>query len=310
MTITSIARRWARLIPLVAALTVTVPATVTSAQTPNPYQRGPAPTASSLRAANGPFSVSSSTISDLATPGFGAATIYSPNDTSQGTFGGVVVAPGYTASRSTMAWLAQRVATHGFVVINIDTNSRYDYPASRGDQIRSAVDYLRSVSSNLDGNRIGVMGHSMGGGGTLEAIADDPSIDAAVPLTPWNTDKSWGEVTTPTMIIGAENDSVASVSSHAVPFYNSLSSSLDRAYLELNNASHFAPNSRNDVIGMYSVAWLKLYVDDDTRYETFVCPGPGTGSEISDYESDCGGAGGNGGGGGTGSEPPWWCWWC
>lgn len=38
------------------------------------------------------------------------------------------------------------------------------------------------------------MGHSMGGGGSLEAAAERTSIEAAIPLTGWNTEKSWPEV--------------------------------------------------------------------------------------------------------------------
>jgi dienelactone hydrolase len=272
-----------------AILAAAVVPSAAAAQTSNPYERGPDPTAAALED-DGPFAVSSTTISNFATPGFGAATIYYPTTTAEGDFGGVVIFPGFTATRSSMAWLAERVASHGFVVLNANTNSIFDFPASRGDQMLDAIDYLRDdspVASRVDGSRIGVMGHSMGGGGTLEAISDDPSIDAAVPLTPWNLDKTWGEVQTPTMVIGAENDSVASVSSHAIPFYTSFSSSLERAYLELNNASHFAPNSPDDTISLYSIAWLKRYVDDDLRYEQFLCPEPSTGIDISDYRSSC-----------------------
>jgi predicted dienelactone hydrolase len=277
---------------LVAAAVLAV-LIATSAPAPagaaSPYERGPAPTLSSLQASAGPFAISSVALSDLSTPGFGAADIYYPTTTSQGTFGAVAVAPGFTATRSSMAWLARRVASHGFVVININTNSTFDQPASRGGQLLDALDYLvgaSSVRSRVDASRQAVMGHSMGGGGSLEAISDRPSIQAAVPLTPWNTDKTWGEVRTPTMIIGAENDSIASVGSHAIPFYNSIPASSEKAYLELNNASHFAPNSTNTTIGVYSVAWLKRFVDDDTRYEQFLCPRPSS-TAISDYRDTC-----------------------
>nr|BFE79839.1 hypothetical protein GCM10020093_024400 [Planobispora longispora] len=88
-----------------------------------------------------------------------------------------------------MAWLAERLASHGFVVFNIDTITRSDQPDSRGRQILAAADYLTedssaTVRSRLDSSRIGVMGHSMGGGGTLAAANSRPSLQAAVPLTP------------------------------------------------------------------------------------------------------------------------------
>jgi hypothetical protein len=89
------------------------------------------------------------------------------------------------------------------------------------------------------------------------------------------------------MVVGAENDSIASAAAHAIPFYNSLSPGLDKAYLELNNASHFAPNSENTTIARFSISWLKRFVDDDVRYEQFRCPGPATGTAVSNYRSTC-----------------------
>ena len=275
-----------------AVLAVAVPSSTAVAQTANPYQRGPNPTVASLQASTGPYATSTTSVSDLATPGFGAANVTYPTTTADGTFGAVAISPGFTASESTIAWLRPRLASQGFVVISFETNSRYDQPASRGDQLLAALDWLTSTSSlrtRVDGSRLAVMGHSMGGGGTLEAAKDRPSLQAAIGLTPWNTDKTWPEVRTPALMIGAENDSVAPVASHAIPFYTSLPSTLDKAYLELNGASHFAPNTPNTTIASTSIAWLKRFVDDDTRYEPFLCPSPSaaTFNAVSDYRSTC-----------------------
>lgn len=272
---------------LVAATGLGSPAPAVAAD--NPYQRGPDPTRSSIEATRGSYATAQTSVSSLVA-GFGGGTIYYPTSTADGTFGAVVVAPGYTASSSSMAWLGPRIASQGFVVFTIDTDSRYDQPASRGDQLLAAVDYLTqtsTVASRIDASRVALMGHSMGGGGTLEAVKDRPSIKAAIPLTPWNLDKTWPEVSTPTLVIGADNDTVAPVASHAEPFYASLPSSLDKAYLELRGASHFAPNSANTTIASYSIAWLKRFVDDDTRYSQFLCPTPGSSLAIAEYRSTC-----------------------
>ncbi|WP_165985628.1 dienelactone hydrolase family protein [Streptomyces sp. YIM 98790] len=263
----------------------------TAQAAPQDYWRGPNPTESSIEALRGPYSTSTTSVSSWVS-GFGGGTIYYPTTTSDGTFGGVVIAPGFTATESSMSWLGHRLASQGFVVFTINTNSTLDQPSSRGDQLLAAVDYLRnssSVRSRVDGSRMAVMGHSMGGGGTLEAVKDRPSLKAAIPLTPWNLDKTWPEVRTPTLIIGAENDSIASVSSHSIPFYTSLPSSTDRMYLELDGASHFAPNSNNTPIAKYSIAWLKRFVDEDTRYDQFLCPLPSSGwfSDFSDVRGNC-----------------------
>ena len=175
-----------------------------------------------------------------------------------------------------------------------------------------ALDYLTedsSVRSRIDSSRVAVSGHSMGGGGTLAAADERSSLQAAVPLQPWHSDKTWQGIDVPTMIIGAESDSVASVGSHAEPFYDSIPSSTEKAYVELNNESHFAAGSNPDDQGAAMVSWLKKYVDDDTRYDQFLCPPPSS-SDYSEWEDSysCGGTT-------PPTTPPdddcaWWEWWC
>jgi predicted dienelactone hydrolase len=254
----------------------------------NPYERGPAPTNSSIEATRGPYAVSTKSISSLAARGFGSGTIHYPTTTADGTFGVVAISPGYTAGESSISWLGSRLASFGFVVITFNTNSRYDQPAARGSQLLAALDQTiadPTVGNRVDPTRQAVVGHSMGGGGTLEAAKSRRSLEAAVPLTGWNLDKSWPEVEAATLVVGAQNDSVAPVTSHSIPFYGSLTNAERRSYLELRGASHFAPNSSNTTIAKYTVAWLKRYVDNDARYEQFIVPGPSTGftSPVSDY---------------------------
>ncbi len=259
----------------------------------NPFERGPAPTSASVNATRGSFATSQTTVSRLSATGFGGGTIYYPTSTTEGTFGVVAVSPGFTATQSSISWLGPRIASQGFVVITIDTNSVYDQPASRGDQLLAALDYVTTRSSatvraRVDSSRLAVMGHSMGGGGTLEAAADRPTLQAAVPLTGWDTRKSFSTNRVPTLVVGAENDSVAPVASHSIPFYTSLNATYEKAYLELNGASHFAPNSPNTTIARYSISWLKRFVDNDTRYDQFICgTGAGSGTAISDYRNTC-----------------------
>ncbi|MGA6167670.1 alpha/beta hydrolase family protein [Amycolatopsis magusensis] len=257
----------------------------------NPYERGPAPTNSSIEATTGPFATSESSVSSLVT-GFGGGTVYYPTSTSQGTYGALAISPGFTATQSSISWMGRRLASQGFVVITIDTNTIYDQPASRGDQLLAALDYLTqdsptTVRSKIDPTRLAVAGHSMGGGGSLEASVKRPSLQAAIPLAPWNSDKSWNTDQVPTFIVGGESDSVAPVSSHAEPFYTSLSSAPDKAYLELNNASHFFPNTPNTTQAKYMISWLKRFVDNDTRYEQFLCPGPSKSTLVEEFRSTC-----------------------
>lgn len=256
----------------------------------NPYERGPDPSTSSIESSRGSYAVSETRVSSIQATGFGGGTIYYPTSTVDGTFGAIAIAPGFTATQSSISWLGPRLASQGFVVFTIDTLSTLDQPESRGRQLLSALDYLTrrsSVRSRVDSGRLGVMGHSMGGGGTLEAAASRPSLQAAIPLTGWNLDTSWPEVRTPTLIIGADGDSTAPVATHSQPFYDGLPSSLDKAYLELNNATHFTPNTSNTTIAKYSISWLKRFVDNDSRYEQFLCPAPRPSPTIEEYRDTC-----------------------
>ncbi|MFI8320023.1 alpha/beta hydrolase family protein [Streptomyces sp. NPDC085529] len=260
------------------------------AATGNPYERGPAPTEASVEALRGPYAVAQTSVSSLAATGFGGGTVYYPTSTADGTFAAVAISPGFTATQSSVAWLGPRLASQGFVVFVIDTLTTLDQPDSRGRQLLAALDHLTQrspVRDRVDASRLGVMGHSMGGGGTLEAAKSRPSLKAAVPLTGWNTDKTWPEISTPTLVIGADGDTIAPVLTHSEPFYESLPSGLDKAYLELNGATHFTPNASNTTIAKYSLAWLKRFLDDDTRYEQFLCPLPRPSLTIEEYRGTC-----------------------
>ena len=280
-----IQHRWRKSIAGLALLSL--------AATTHGQQQGPDPTSTSPNGA-GTFAVTSIEISNFSTPGFGAATIYYPN--TAGSYGGIAICPGFTATRSSIAWLAQLLASFGFVTIAINTNSTFDQPASRATQLAAALNYLVNSSptaarSRVDGSRLGVAGHSMGGGGSLQAARSNPSLRVAMPLTPWHTTKSWSTVQVPTIIVGAENDNTAPVSSHAIPFYTSLPGSLDKAYAELNGASHFAPNSTNTAINRYTVSWAQRFLNNDLRYDPFLCGAQhqafATASVFSDYRSTC-----------------------
>jgi dienelactone hydrolase len=261
-----------------------------SAQT-NPYARGPNPTTASLEATRGPFSYSSFTVRRPS--GYGAGTVYYPTNAG-GTVGAIAVVPGYLARQSSINWWGPRLASHGFVVITIDTNSTSDQPSSRSRQQLAALDQIATLSrtsssplyNKVDTTRMGVMGWSMGGGGTLISADDRSSLKAAVPQAPWNTSTNFSSVTVPTMIIACESDTVAPVNSHASAFYNSMSRNA-KQYLEINGGSHSCANTGNSnqaLLGKKGVAWMKRFIDNDTRYTSFACSNPNS-SRVSDFRT-------------------------
>ncbi|MFG2086939.1 alpha/beta hydrolase family protein [Spirillospora sp. NPDC048824] len=256
----------------------------------NPYERGPAPTEESITAEKGPFDIEKIDVPAGSGEGFNQGTIYAPTDLGEGTFGAIAVSPGFVSPEAWISWYGPRLASQGFVVMTLETNSLLDVPAARGEQLLAALDYLTGdskVKDRIDASRLAVMGHSMGGGGTLEAADERASLQAAIPLAPWNTDYDWANVRVPTMIMAADNDFIAPAGAMAESYFNGLTAAPEKAYLELRNAGHMTFNSPHTTIAKYGIAWMKRFVDDDVRYERFLCPAPAPGDGIAKYTGTC-----------------------
>ncbi|MDQ8045828.1 MAG: hypothetical protein AAGC46_12780 [Solirubrobacteraceae bacterium] len=251
----------------IAALAIGAPATASAAQ------NGPAPTAASVTATTGPYAVTKTSLSNAQTPSdFGAANVWYPTPSQYAgqTFGAVAIAPGFTEVESDIAWLGPRIASQGFVVITFSTNSLGEAPNSRGIALNTAVKYLANDSvakAEVDPARLAVVGHSMGGGGVLDAELQNPSLKAGVALMPWETSNPFAGITVPTAIVGATADIIAPPAQHSTPFYNAIPSTTPKAYLQLANATHFAAvRTPNPWIAAFTIQWLKRYLDGDTRY--------------------------------------------
>jgi len=247
-------------------------------------QIGQAPTAANITG-NGSFAVTSAAVTGQS--GFGGGRVYYP--TTAGRYPVVGVSPGFTASWSSISWIGPRLASWGFVVVGIDTNSPFDQPGSRGTQLLNALNWAvntapSAVRTRADGTRRGVAGHSMGGGGALAALAADTSgnVRAGVPLAPWHTDKTWNNVSEPVAIVAGQSDTVAAPSSHAIPFYNTLVG--PKAYIEMARGSHSAPAASNGTTSRAMVSWFKRYLNQDTRFTPFTCGY--TGTAISNFRTN------------------------
>lgn len=224
------------------------------------------------------------------TPEFGAATLYFPANKGQD-FSGVVIAPGYIEQQQNISWWGNHLASHGFAVLTIDTNTLQDSPQLRAEALMAGVELLRAENRRMGGtlrgkfheHQMAVMGHSMGGGGALLAANNNSDeLKAAIPLTPWLPDADFGSVAVPTLLIAGEADRIAAVADHAWPHYQSLPDELTKMYLEIKDGNHFIANSVvdneglnpnmdvHDLVGGMAVAWLKLFLDGEEEYRELV----------------------------------------
>lgn len=271
---------------------------------PNPcttncgFELGPDPSLSFVSNSQGPFAFNT-TIVPSSVSGFGGGTIYYPANINQ-PMAAVAIAPGFTAFQDGISWWGQILASHGFVAITIDTNSRFDQPESRSRQLDSALSYLISegdrinspIAGLVDETRLATMGHSMGGGGALQSASRN-RLSAAVPFAPFNSsNNNFDQIGVPTLILACESDPTAPVSSHSRPFYNAMPSSTDKVLLEINNGNHACstgrPNTNRALLATYGVSWMKRFLDKDRRFNQFLCgPNHLANPAISDFRDTC-----------------------
>jgi len=244
---------------------------------------GPAPTDASLTAARGPYAIQSTRVARG--NGFGGGTISYPTDTSLGRLGAVVVVPGFMSAESSIAWYGPRFASHGFVVLTIDTNSPSDTPPSRSTQQRAAFRYLTTqsnVANRIDPTRLAAAGWSMGGGGSLVTGGADPNVKLVLPMAPWNPGSRY-TYNKPAFILSCSSDTIAGNAQNSNVFYQSLGG--EKAQLTISG-SHFCPTTQNNLVGKLMVSWLKVFLDGDARYKSFGCPS-GTPSGAVSFRSTC-----------------------
>lgn len=258
--------------------------------------RGPVPT-TALLDGNGPYTVASRSVSGYL-QGFASSTLYYPTNTT-GKMGAIAVIPGYLSYESSIQWWGPRLASHGFVVMTMNTNTIYDQPDSRATQLSRALDYIISqgnsssspIYGKVDSTRLGAIGWSMGGGGSLK-LSTQRSLNAIIPQAPWYSGiDSFNTIKTPALILACSADAVAPVAVHASPFYNKIPSSTPKAFLEIYGGSHFCANSGypdQALLGRYGIAWMKRFIDFDTRYSQFLCgPNHTANTAISEYRQNC-----------------------
>lgn len=214
-------------------------------------------------------------------PEYAEGLVYYPTD-SDGPFPAMILSPGLTASNTDYEVWGRVLASHGIIALLIQPTNVLDWNDARAVDLQAALAVVRGslnqsgpLAGKIDIDNVGFMGQSMGGGGTLIAaneVGDD--IQAAIPMEPYAPGVSFPNITVPTLIIAAELDTVAAVSSNAFAHYNSIPNSTTKIYMEGAGADHYYSTDRYeddfDMNARYAVAFIKLYLEGDTRYETYL----------------------------------------
>lgn len=233
-------------------------------------ENGPMPTLADIQK-EGPYTVATQSITGT---GFRSGTIYVP--TAPGTYAVVAMSPGFGAVEGWIKNMGQRLATHGFVVVTIQTNTLLDFAGSRASQLLAVLKAVTSqktgiVAGKVDESRQVVAGWSMGGGGALEAAALAPGLKASVAFAPWDFSAAkFNAIEIPTCIIGATGDTTAPVSMHAQKFYDAIPAKVPKMLAVIQGSNHFFPATASEPASYTNISWVKRFADGDMRYSPFL----------------------------------------
>jgi alpha-beta hydrolase superfamily lysophospholipase len=252
-----------------------------------PGMLGPAPTAASA-AKQGPYKVMSYTSGIPSGQDYVTPTIYYATD-APGAGPGVVVIPGFTETQGALNQWGTFLASYGFVVMMIDTAASgvantSVMPPGRANGLMEGVATLIAENKRqgspavgkIDTSRLVIMGHSMGGGGTLIAAnAHASEIKAAIGLNPWNPGGTYPMDTAPTLVFDGTADTLVPPS-QGKPEYDSIPATTPKAYVEFNGGSHFVAltplgmTATDPVVARLGLSWLEVHVMGDMRYQQFI----------------------------------------
>jgi pimeloyl-ACP methyl ester carboxylesterase len=167
-----------------------------------------------------------------------------------GVFPVVVFAHGFLMSPNDYGALAELIVPQGYIIVQLGTEtSLLPSPANFSADINFVIDAMKventtanSLFFNRLGNRFGVGGHSMGGGTTFLAAANNPNISAIFNLAAAaNTTPSAltaaANVTCPTLIFAGNADCVTPPVSQQQALYSATAAAC-KFYIEIAGASH------------------------------------------------------------------------
>lgn len=247
--------------------------------------------------ANGPFDVDSFQVDGGRA--FGGGTVFFPSD-AEPPFAAFVMCPGFTARQSSIREWGPFFASHGIVLMTIDTNSTRDPVVARDDQLLAALDALRSenarraspIAGALDLSRLGVSGWSMGGGGAWLAGRSTPGLRSVITLAGHHATAGGAaavarNLQVPTlMLAGSADPAILGGGDQSQDVFEIIDDDVPKMLYEVQGAGHFVwgtPRTNGGAVGRYALSWQKVFLEGDQRFEEFLLE---EGPRASDFRSN------------------------
>jgi dienelactone hydrolase len=245
--------------------------------------RGGDPTRETINR-NGPFRFASYSFG-FNSVGFGGGTIFYPVD-AEPPYSGVVMCPGFLALKSSISGWGPFFASHGIVLMVIDTLTVVDQVIQRAPEMNAALASLKAENNRagsplrgkMSADRYGLSGWSMGGGATWIITANRPEIKTAVTLAGHNLTaggaiSSLGSRVPTLMMNGGSDVTILGGLGQTQSAYDAIPNTTPKMLYVMALDGHFSwgtPTTNGGASGRYMMAWQKTFLEGDTRYRQFL----------------------------------------
>jgi hypothetical protein len=187
---------------------------------------------------------------------------------------------GYQMKKEQMLWLAERLASHGFIVMTFTpTEIGTLNPGIWATGHKGVIAKLKTeneregspIKGKVNVERLGISGFSMGGAGTIVAINElGTSVKAAVPICAYRPKVV--SVSVPTMFITGTRDVLADPRP-IIASYESMSSGAPKSLVNINGMRHsdvYDPPNQQRNIARYLIAWYQMHLVGNESYLTYL----------------------------------------
>lgn len=233
----------------------------------------------------GPFRPASYALPFALGRSYGGGTVYYPAD-AEPPLSAVVMCPGYTALQSSIADWGPFFASHGIVLLTMDTLTPLDQVAQRAGELLDALNDLKAedarlgspLRGKLSDDRFGVAGWSMGGGATWIVSAQHPELKSAITLAGHNLTAggavgSLGSRVPTLMLNGGADVTILGGLGQSESAYAAIPNTTPKLLYVMALEGHFSwgtPTTNDNASGRYVLSWEKVFLEGDQRYRRFL----------------------------------------
>lgn len=226
--------------------------------------------------------------------GFDSAIVYYP-ETDSGPFPATTMCGGWTNTKEDMEWICEDLANAGYIVICFTPQRRYlalPYIWERGQKaiyetlVAENDNQQSPIYRKVNVDKIALSGFSMGGGGVLQTVnSRSTNAKVAIAMAPWETCTirpneecltRTEEIIIPVFIFGGTNDRLV-YDNELNNMYETLPEGTEKLGIIFDGMNHFdlfganlLKNKIRDKVSTYMIAFLKVYLERDTTYQTFL----------------------------------------